>query len=144
MGPTWGPPGSCRPQLSPCWPHEPCHLGYYRTMLGLEYNRFIAGWLLTTKSALAALCFGHEWLGIRFQWSIVLFKMAEEISGTISALSRSKEDIISSSTPPKVSTGSTQIMQPLQFPQLYSWKICTFPPVGFQNGLHRCPEVHVN
>ena len=24
-GPTWGPPGSCRPQMSPCWPHEPCY-----------------------------------------------------------------------------------------------------------------------
>ena len=27
MGPTWGPPGSCRPQIGPCWPHEPCSLG---------------------------------------------------------------------------------------------------------------------
>ena len=27
MGPTWGPPGSCRPQMGPCWPHEPCYLG---------------------------------------------------------------------------------------------------------------------
>ena len=27
MGPTWGPPGSCRPQLAPCWPHEPCYQG---------------------------------------------------------------------------------------------------------------------
>ena len=23
MGPTWGPPGSYRPQMAPCWPHEP-------------------------------------------------------------------------------------------------------------------------
>ena len=27
MGPTWGPPGSCRPQMAPCWPHEPCYQG---------------------------------------------------------------------------------------------------------------------
>ena len=27
MGPTWGPPGSCRPQMGPCWPHEPCYQG---------------------------------------------------------------------------------------------------------------------
>ena len=27
MGLTWGPPGSCRPQMGPCWPHEPCHQG---------------------------------------------------------------------------------------------------------------------
>ena len=26
MVPTWGPPGSCRPQMTPCWPHEPCYL----------------------------------------------------------------------------------------------------------------------
>ena len=25
MVPTWGPPGSCRPQMGPCWPHEPCY-----------------------------------------------------------------------------------------------------------------------
>ena len=28
MGPTWGPPGSCRPQVGPiCWPHKPCDQG---------------------------------------------------------------------------------------------------------------------
>ena len=25
IGPTWGPP--CRPQMGPCWPHEPCYQG---------------------------------------------------------------------------------------------------------------------
>ena len=25
VGPTWGPPGSCRSQMAPCWPHEPCY-----------------------------------------------------------------------------------------------------------------------
>ena len=25
MGPTWGPSGSYRPQMGPCWPHEPCY-----------------------------------------------------------------------------------------------------------------------
>ena len=24
MGPTWGPSGSCWPQMGPMWPHEPC------------------------------------------------------------------------------------------------------------------------
>ena len=28
MGPTWGPPGSWRPQMAPCWPHEPCYQGH--------------------------------------------------------------------------------------------------------------------
>ena len=27
MGLTWGPPGSCRPQMGPCWPHESCYQG---------------------------------------------------------------------------------------------------------------------
>ena len=27
MGPTWGPPGSCRPTMGPCWPHEHCFQG---------------------------------------------------------------------------------------------------------------------
>ena len=25
--PTWGPPGSCRSQVAPYWPHEPCYQG---------------------------------------------------------------------------------------------------------------------
>ena len=27
MGSTWGPPGCCRPQMAPCWPHKPCYQG---------------------------------------------------------------------------------------------------------------------
>ena len=27
MGPTWGPPGSCRPQMGSMLPHEPCYQG---------------------------------------------------------------------------------------------------------------------
>ena len=27
MGPTSGPPGPCRPQMGPCWLHEPCSQG---------------------------------------------------------------------------------------------------------------------
>ena len=27
MGPTWGPPGSYRPHVGPCRPHEPCYQG---------------------------------------------------------------------------------------------------------------------
>ena len=34
MGPTWGPPGSCRPQMGPCWPHEPCYQGTHMHELG--------------------------------------------------------------------------------------------------------------
>ena len=31
MGPTWGPPGSCRPQEGgPCWPREHCYLGGHK------------------------------------------------------------------------------------------------------------------
>ena len=28
MGPTWGPPGSCRPQAGPMLAHKPCYQGY--------------------------------------------------------------------------------------------------------------------
>ena len=28
MGPTWGPRESCRPQMAPCWSHEPCYQGW--------------------------------------------------------------------------------------------------------------------
>ena len=27
MEPSWGPPGSCRSQMAPCWPHETCYQG---------------------------------------------------------------------------------------------------------------------
>ena len=29
MGPTWGPPGYCRPQMGPFWPQEPCYQGIH-------------------------------------------------------------------------------------------------------------------
>ena len=29
MGPTWGPPGPCRPQMGPMLAHEPCYRGNY-------------------------------------------------------------------------------------------------------------------
>ena len=35
--PTWGPPGSCRPQVGPCWPHEPCYQGYPRYKPSLSH-----------------------------------------------------------------------------------------------------------
>ena len=28
MVPTWGPPGCCRSQMGPCWPHETCYQGF--------------------------------------------------------------------------------------------------------------------
>ena len=36
MGPTWDPPGSCRPQMGPCWPHWPCYQGCS--------HQSVAGW----------------------------------------------------------------------------------------------------
>ena len=30
MRSTWGPPGSCRPQMGPFWPLEPCYEGCYK------------------------------------------------------------------------------------------------------------------
>ena len=36
MGPTWGPPGACRTQMGPCWPHEPCYQGIY--LQGQEFD----------------------------------------------------------------------------------------------------------
>ena len=36
MGPTWGPPGSCRPQVGPMWPREPCYQGTtFHTIISL-------------------------------------------------------------------------------------------------------------
>ena len=32
VGPTWGPPGSCRSQMGPCWPHESCYQGIVHRM----------------------------------------------------------------------------------------------------------------
>ena len=49
MGPTWGPPGSCRPQMDPCWPHEACYLGQYL--------------LCVVYSAYNVLCYAVLWLG---------------------------------------------------------------------------------
>ena len=39
MGPTWGPPGSCRPQMGPCWSHEPCYQGFLLQLNALITHR---------------------------------------------------------------------------------------------------------
>ena len=36
MGPTWDPPGSCRPRWAPCWPHEPCYQGTFTPQRGKQ------------------------------------------------------------------------------------------------------------
>ena len=43
MGPTWGPPGSCRPRWIKCRPHEPCYLErhHYHWWLARLSNRFL-------------------------------------------------------------------------------------------------------
>ena len=41
MGPTWGPPGSCRPQTGPIWSHEPCYLGCNWLSLG-----YLVPWII--------------------------------------------------------------------------------------------------
>ena len=42
MGPTWGPPGSCRPQMAICWPHEPCYQGCLQNGGFLSRSRSIS------------------------------------------------------------------------------------------------------
>ena len=83
MWPTWGPPGSYRPQMAPCWPHEPCYQGSYDTFVqyhtrnlftkylkvsqALEFfNRsqilLVSWWRhqMETFSALLAICAGNS------------------------------------------------------------------------------------
>ena len=64
MGPTWGPPGSCRPRWAPCWPHEPCYQGHFRAwfqyqvkVIGLQTTNFL-WWLsgLTTARLWPSIC----------------------------------------------------------------------------------------
>ena len=67
MGPTWGPPGSCRPRWAPCWPHEPCYLeilniqtlqrqSYFRaqriTLIAKHYISVLQLWLNTMEFVL--------------------------------------------------------------------------------------------
>ena len=47
MGPTWSPPGSCRPRWVPCCPHEPCYQGFKTDMIYCYSN--LEPWLLGTK-----------------------------------------------------------------------------------------------
>ena len=56
MGPTWGPPGSCRPRWAPCWPHEPCYQGCI-SQVGwpplVAYHSRHAIWRHRTRSTLS-------------------------------------------------------------------------------------------
>ena len=35
MGPTWGPPGTCWPQMGPCWSHELCYQGNHCSLMNI-------------------------------------------------------------------------------------------------------------
>ena len=53
MGPTWGPPGPCRPQMVPMWAHELCYQGicvYVSTQVSARFTR---SW---TASAMIIYC----------------------------------------------------------------------------------------
>ena len=41
IGPTWGPPGSCCPQMGPCWTQENCYQGSH-IILGLNLPSGVA------------------------------------------------------------------------------------------------------
>ena len=40
MGPTWGPPGSCRPQMGPMLAHEPCYQGCYCSLWIMSLDKW--------------------------------------------------------------------------------------------------------
>ena len=44
MGPAWGPSGSCRPQVGPCSPHEPCYLGSSSAVINIRVKVSILPW----------------------------------------------------------------------------------------------------
>ena len=74
MGPTWGPPGSFRPQKGPCWPHEPCYQG-------IQTNQYqLAGWLNTKASSRTIIV--TNWpaaifrIVIRYQWRMEVERLA--------------------------------------------------------------------
>ena len=60
-----GPPGSCRPQMGPCWPHELCYLG--NTAMGeIRGQRtltriYLFRRLLTARSEIALANFECHW-----------------------------------------------------------------------------------
>ena len=43
MGPSWGPPGSCRPRWAPCRPHDTCYQGY--CIPSSRQNFMFSNWL---------------------------------------------------------------------------------------------------
>ena len=62
MGPTWGPSGSCRPQMGPCWPHEPCYQGCFNSHFAYStQNRWTSPYIYQPSIFTTQ----HEW-----QWQV--------------------------------------------------------------------------
>ena len=57
MGPTWGPPGSCRPQMGPCWLHETCYQGIIKYILWHSLTTTLPGdqWVRDSKTNTSTL-----------------------------------------------------------------------------------------
>ena len=68
IGLTWGPPGPCRPQLAPCWLHEPCNQGRFAPRHSVESPSMVDPqwdiWYWGSKWNLHTVCWsavGCEW-----------------------------------------------------------------------------------
>ena len=81
MRPTLGPPGSCRPQMGPCWPHEPCYQGGWHVAIHVilwAHRGREKGWhliediykSLLQKKLLHFISYFHD---ICFRWSILQY-----------------------------------------------------------------------
>ena len=79
MGPTRGPPGSCRPQGDPCWSHEPCYL---RNKFQWHFNRnsssFIKENALESVCEMASIlsrrrCSGFFWRNVEISLRFLVF-----------------------------------------------------------------------
>ena len=81
MGPTWGPPGSCRPQMAPCWPHEPCYQGVFPCYI---YSHSVTGATQLSKSSL-----------------IVINSTKNRPNQSCKHITRSKPEKIQSGSPPR-------------------------------------------
>ena len=79
MGPTWGPPGSCQPQMGPMLAYEPCYQGCFiippaSTKLKVGYTGFTSSVRLSgrlwTKSC--PLCIFHNASLIHFIFACLI------------------------------------------------------------------------
>ena len=111
MGPTWGPPGPCRPGWAPCWPHEPYYQGRVPWRMK-GYGPWLSSYIWTNRAVFV------------FSWSIMAVSCSEIKYHNYPFYFRNKPSFICVGSQIDITLDLWQWLFATSLKQNFSWKNC--------------------